>query len=298
MPNTLIHIAIQAPISRAIFSKVEIPWILAGTIIPDIPWILQRIITTSAIDPYQLRLYCTVQASLAFCFFLCIALASFSQRPTPVFLLLAVNCLLHLLLDALQIKWGNGVHLFSPFSWYLTSYGLIWPENIFGYCLSALAIIFLVIKSKTIVHEGLVLRPPKGKRRGFAVLALMLYFTLPLFFMDQVEKSNASHINTLRHSEGRTGKVIELDRAYYSAKNKKITIFSGESFSLTGNTPDHSGAISLKGKFTAPQAITSSMFHKHNDYRNDASYIGLLLAISIWSSLLLIQRKKNKDKKK
>ncbi len=295
MPNTLIHIAIQAPISRALFSKAEIPWILAGIIIPDLPWIIQRIaLSTHLVDPFQIRLYCTVQASLLFCLFLCATLAFFSRYSSRIFFTLSFNCFLHLILDASQIKWGNGVHLFAPFNWQLTNFGLLWPEHILGYCAALFAIIYLLIKIRKMMSEGIAVRLPGGRRRGATVLLLVLYLTLPLAFMGQLEKSNSSHIQTLRNKEKRAGKSIELDRERYSAGDGNITIFSGESFTISGNVPIKSGIISLQGQFTTPYTIRSYKFHIHNNYRNYASYIGLLLSLTIWSYLLFRQKKEEK----
>lgn len=288
MPNTLVHIAIQAPLSRRIFRKGEIPWILVGAIIPDIPWILQRLaFAVKLADPYQLRLYFTVQASLFFCVILCAGIATFSRNSLRIFYLLVFNVTAHLLLDALQIKWGNGVHLFAPFSWQLTSYNMLWPEHILGYCLAAFAIIYLAVNHKTLVREGLNIKLPRGKKIVLAALALFVYLALPFVFMDGLQQSNSSYILTLIENDQRTGKHIELDRVYYSAQDRKITVFTGESFTISGNTPMASGTVSLRGKFTTPHIINSDAFHLHNGYRNKASYLGLLLSLGIWGYLLV-----------
>lgn len=294
MPNTLIHIAIQAPLSRGLFRKIEIPWILAGTIIPDIPWIFQRIALSAQLaDPYQLRLYVTAQASLCFCLLLSITLASFSRRPLQIFSLLAFNCTIHLLLDALQIKWGNGVHFFAPFSWQPVNFGFLWPEHFSSYFVAAFAIIYLLFNTRTIIGQGLDIKLPSKTRLTIAALSLLVYLLFPLALMNQLEKSDANHVSTLRYEENRAGKYIELDRVYYSKKDDKITIFSKESFRLTGDTPKKSGTISLKGEFIAPHAIKSRMFHIHYGYRNYASYIGLFLSLVIWGYLLFIKRREN-----
>ena len=43
--------------------------------------------------------------------------------------MLGLNALLHLLLDATEVKFGNGVHLFAPFSWRMTSFDWIAGES-------------------------------------------------------------------------------------------------------------------------------------------------------------------------
>jgi hypothetical protein len=292
LPNTLIHIAVQAPLSRGLFRKIEIPWILAGAIIPDIPWIFQRAaIALQLADPYQIRLYVTIQASLCFCLLFSIALASFSRRPLRIFALLSFNCTIHLLLDALQIKWGNGVHFFAPFSWQPTNFGVFWPEHFSSYFIALFAIIYLLLNAKTIIGQGLNITPPSKRRLTAAILPLLVYLAFPLTLMSQLEESDSNHIWTLKHKENRIGKYVEIDRAYYSIRDDKITIFTDESFTLTGNTPEKSGTISIRGEFTAPHIIKTSMFHMHNGYRNYASQLGLLLSLIIWGYLLFMERR-------
>jgi hypothetical protein len=95
-------------------------------VIPDVPWILQRIVsagfTASVVDPYDLRLYTIVQSSLIACLVLSLALSLLSSAPRRVFMLLAFNSFVHLLLDAMETKWANGVNLFAPFSWQLLNF--------------------------------------------------------------------------------------------------------------------------------------------------------------------------------
>ena len=242
-------------------------------------------------DPYLLRLYVTTQASLFFCLLFSIALAAFSRKPLRIFSLLAFNCTVHLLLDALQVKWGNGVHFFAPFSWQAINYGILWPEHFSSYLVAAFAFIYLLLRARTIISQGLDVTIPSKTRTSVATLSLLLYLAFPLILMSQLEESNSNHFWTLRHKENRAGKYVELDRAYYSKKDDKITIFSKESFTLTGNTPEKSGIVSLKGEFIAPYVIKSNMFHMHTGYRNYASYIGLFLSLIIWGYLLFIKKR-------
>ncbi len=45
MPNTLAHFGIQTIASKVVDRTAEIKWIAVGCIIPDIPWITQRLIS-------------------------------------------------------------------------------------------------------------------------------------------------------------------------------------------------------------------------------------------------------------
>ncbi len=286
MPNTLIHIAIQTPISRAASPKTEIPWILAGAIIPDIPWVYQRLLlAVKLVDPYQVKLYCTAQASLIFCLLLCVSVASCAKNPWRIFLILAVNSLIHLLLDTLQIKWGSGVHLLAPFDWQAMNIGLVWPENIFGYVLSFVGLVYLFINFRIINREGFNLNT--APRLFLCTLTLLLYFTAPFMVMKNLEESNFNYMRILKNQNGRIGQHIELDRAYFAKDDSRIILFSGEPLKVTGEIPDHSSIISLKGVFTAADAIESIDFHKHSSYRDNASKVGLFFVLVIWLYLLL-----------
>ena len=265
------------------------PWILAGTIIPDIPWIFQRIFyNIPIIDPFHLRLYTTVQTSLLFCLLFSWTAATFAKRPGPVFLLIGSNCLLHLILDALQIKWGNGVHLLAPFSWQTMDLGIIWPEHYVGYILSGVGIIYLLFTWNTIRQEGLALsRSPHWKT---AVICLAIYISAPLVFMEQLEKSNTNFLQVIHDAEIRTGQAIELDRVSFWAESSSVMTFTRERLSVTGAVPQQSSNISLKGRFTGTDSIHIEEFHVHNGYRSYASKVGLFLALVVWLNLLFDKR--------
>jgi hypothetical protein len=90
MPNTLCHFAVQGPTCRLISKNSAIIWILTGCIIPDIPWMIQRIILPLHLfNPYDLRIYFTLQASLVFCLFLSFAISLFTRKIYQIFLLLS-----------------------------------------------------------------------------------------------------------------------------------------------------------------------------------------------------------------
>jgi hypothetical protein len=88
MPNTLVHIAIQVPVTRAVTSGIGMGWLLLGCVIPDIPWILRRPAGSlvPGINAYDLVQYASVQASLLFCVVLSAGfacLAHVARSPSP-----------------------------------------------------------------------------------------------------------------------------------------------------------------------------------------------------------------------
>ena len=119
MPNVFAHLGVGAAVTRLVIPDADAKWIFLGCVIPDVPWILQRVVSTLglALNPYDIRLYFVVQASLAGSLLLAATLAAISSAPRRVFTVLALNVLVHLLLDACQTKWGNGIHILAPISW-------------------------------------------------------------------------------------------------------------------------------------------------------------------------------------
>ena len=211
-----------------------------------------------------------------------------TRQPARIFLILAANCLFHLLLDALQIKWGNGVHLLAPLSWQYTHFNLVWPEHVLGYILSLVGIAYLFWKVPQINSTHLCLHDsPKWK---IALLALVFYLVLPVLFLGQLEQSDPSYTKTLRNNSTRAGKTIELDRSYFSAEDKSISLFTGEKLSVSGVLPEKSGTISVQGKFISERQLQSYKYHNHNSYRDYASKTGLALIAAMWLYLLLQKR--------
>ena len=93
MPNTLAHLGVQSFTTRNIIRNADIKWIYLGCIIPDMPWIIQRLVryANPDIDMYDLRLYAIVQASLLFCILLSLAFATISKYFWKTFIILSIN---------------------------------------------------------------------------------------------------------------------------------------------------------------------------------------------------------------
>jgi hypothetical protein len=87
-----------------------------------------------------------------FCLILSFALAALAKRFRKVFIILVINSLLHLFLDALQTKFANGVQFFVPFSWKMTNLELFWPESLPTYLLTAFGLIYFFLTGKKVYH--------------------------------------------------------------------------------------------------------------------------------------------------
>ncbi len=291
MPNTLAHLGVQVLATRAAAPRADLGWIYLGCIVPDLPWILQRIAQVSAgagrapVDPYTLHLYGVAQASLAMSLVLCLACASLAGRPGRAFSIVAANAVLHLLLDTIEIKWANGVHLFAPFDWRPLSLGLVWPESLPIHLLSllglgVLAFGFLRGRGRPI---GLDLR--RGRVLCVFLPLLGMYFILPLVLLEGAAREDNHYVGTLRQRDSRPGRYIELERDRYDgdAPGPRIQTFAGESLALQGLDLKGPALLSLRGRFASTDRIAVEEYHVHpRGLRDLASYIGLGLIALFW----------------
>lgn len=283
MPNTLVHLCMQTPVSRVLIRDADFKWIAIGCIIPDIPWIMQRIITLAVpgVDLLDLRIYAVIQASLFFCLLFSLALSLLTARPGMVFLLLSLNAFVHLLLDAVQKKWANGVHFLAPFSWKTTSLSLVWPENPVIYGLSALGLVILIVWG---VKDGQKKVWMTTRRRQWtaAALLLLLYLVTPFFLFAGPEKENNHYVATLRDTGSREGKYIEFDRRSFRRSDMTIHSYSGERLRLQGNVPDHDALLSIRGSFMDQFTIEVEEYHRHRQFRDLASMLALSGILITW----------------
>lgn len=287
MPNTLVHLCVQAPATRLVLREADFKLIALGCIIPDIPWIMQRIIlsTLPEIDRLNLLTYAVIQASLVFCLLLTMALSLFSSRPRRMFLLLSANAFLHLLIDALQVKWANGVHFFAPFSWEMKSFSLFWPEHLLTYVLSVLGLLVLVFLGVRDWHKTVCLTSKK-KNRIAATVLISAYFFCPFLLLEGPVRENSHFIGTLRQVDERPGKYIEFDRGLFRSSDNSFLTFLGERMHLRGNLPHEDGRLSLQGSFVDMNTIEVSRSHIHDFPRDLASKIALAGVLIIWLAAL------------
>ena len=288
MPNTLAHIGIQTPLTRSLLKNAPLQWIVMGCIIPDIPWIVQRILhKVPGIDPVALHLYATTQASLFYCLLLSLTLAMLNSDSKTIFLLLGMNSLFHLLIDATQIKWGNGVNLLAPFSWEMLHFNLFWPEHFSSYLLSGIGLLTLLILWRNAVHNDLKLQRPNRTKSLCLTACLLLYLISPLLFLNGAYEADTHYSQTLDKVKDRRGKEVALDRATYSATNHTLKSYSGGRFKVSNPPPVESGILSIQGHFLDGATIEISDYHFHPPYRDPASYAGLLLALLFWTHSLI-----------
>lgn len=287
MPNTLAHFGIQTLASKGVFQQVDVKWIGMGCLIPDLPWITQRLIhPLSIVDPIDLRIYVIIQSSLFFSLILSAAICLQVKNSSRIFFVLGFNCLLHLLLDPTQIKWANGSLLLAPFSWQLTSLGWYWPEQLTTHLLTLAGLMIYPIFAWRDRHREVIFILDK-KRQAATGLLLATYLLLPLLLFNGPLQANNHFSATLKNQTDRTGAYIEIDRKPYLSNNKTIAAYSNELLKLTGNLPDHDAILSLQGRFTDDSTILISKYHVHTTMRDIYSQLGIFMLLVSWLVALL-----------
>jgi hypothetical protein len=296
MPNTLGHIGGQGAISSLLFRHVDPKWIYIGCLIPDFPWILLRItrVILPDLDIYTLRLYFMVMASLFSCLIFCAAIAILTTKFWKVFLILGINAFVHLILDALQLKWGNGVHLLAPFSWKYTRFELFWPESIPSILLTVLGIIYIASNWKKGIHLSIPVKASSRKNMAIFIFILLGYFILPYTLMTRLLQANNFYIKTLMDFDEREGKFIEFNRMNFvpDSDGGTLTSFAGETFKATGIKLDRKETVAVRARFISPQKLDVIEFHiLEKDLRDLASYAGILVILVVWIIYIINHKK-------
>ncbi len=293
MPNTLAHIGIHGLLLRM---GCRWPWILiyAGLLIPDIPWIALRVLRKilTGIAPGTLVLYATAQASLLFCMIAC-GLLALSLRPRRrSFVILLSGCALHLGLDALQIKWSNGVLLAAPFNWTLGSYGLGWPEHWIFSLLTLLGFVLfaasLASKHRPTLSTVTVHPPARWGLCGVAAL-LLLYILAPICMIRGALDADIYHSRSLAERPRSETHLFAFDRAtvHPSEQGPQARLYTGETVTLEGLSVDGPTLVTFKGHFTPQGTLRVVDYHMHRGRMRDVSVMAGLLCMAVYFGVAL-----------
>lgn len=285
MPNTLAHAGVQGLLSRFGIRGADLKWIYLGCVIPDVPWILQRIawLAIPGIDPFALRAYVVVQASIFSCLILCATVAAVVESPWRTFGILGLNAVLHLLLDAVQTKWANGVHFLAPFSWELTNWGLFWPESGITYVLTGLGLVYIVVYWRRSTNAEVKVKLSARRFTAAGALAIA-YVVLPCLLIQKPVEANNHYLRTLA-AESRSGQYVEFDRVGYvsTPQGGALEYWGRERLFVEVLDVEAPATVSVRGVFTAEHRIRTIDYHVHADgLRDAASYLGLTLIMVIW----------------
>lgn len=287
MPNTLAHLGAQGVLNHLVKPGIDPKWVGLGCLLPDVPWILQRLVNGLGLssDPYTTRAYFIAQASLLVTLCLCGGLAFLSQRPREVFLILGINSFLHLLLDGLQTKFANGVHFFAPISWDLWNVGWFWPESLPTYLLTGCGLLYVIWHWKTAMNQPMTFPHRSFLSIGVSLTMLLLYFVLPFVFLEGPHQADNHFVRTFEEKDSRLGKPIEFDRTPYrrTASGDVVEGFGDERIKVAIPLLDHSAIISGRGTFSAPNEVKFQEIHEHIwGLRDASSILGIILISAMW----------------
>jgi hypothetical protein len=299
MPNTLAHLGTQAALTRAGWRRAPLLWAYLGGVLPDLPWILQRLVRTAApgLDPAQLRLYFVAQASLVGCLVLAGAAAALAQRWRPVLALLAAGAVLHLLLDAIEIKWAHGVLLLAPFDWSQWQLGWFWSESWPGLVWTLLAAVWVAWTWREAWREdpGIVL---SLRRLSSSAALIALWLLLPLALMPGAWRGDVHDVRTLREVAQRPGRPVELYRADVHERPGPdlVETLESELLTLEGLEVEGEQEVSIRGRFIDETTIRVDQWFVHPEgWRDLGSYLGLAVVALLWGRVawrLLVARRR------
>jgi hypothetical protein len=174
------------------------------------------------------------------------------------------------------------VNLFLPFSWHTTNFAFFWPEDLPSYLLTALGVIVLVVYWKKAVKTDLLLQRPDKKKTACLLCLLLFYFMAPLFFINAAYEADMHYSQSISNKEKRAGKTVEIDRAWYDSRTQTLAAYADKNIHVNNPPPVQEGKLSVKGIFTGTNSLTITEYHRHNKYRDYASYAGLLSALLLF----------------
>lgn len=293
MPDVLGHMGVQAAVTRLLIRNADPKWIYVGCVIPDLPWIGLRVASAVGVpvDPYDTRLYFIGQASLACCLLLSAGLALLSTAPKATFAVLGLNSLFHLLLDPIQIKWGNGVHLLAPFSWKPLTGGLFWPDDLPSYVLTAFGAGYALLAWRKGWGTPVGLSFASRSTWLTATVLIVLYLVSPVALTSGPEAADADYMRTLRDTSARSGRVVEFDRSLviHRGSGDVLRTFAGEDLKLDANPLNRSGIASVRARFRSRDTLEIVDLHFHRPWLRDvSSAIGLAWIVFLWTDWLAL----------
>ena len=299
MPNTLAHLGAQALATRTVIRTAEVQWIFLGAVVPDVPWIAGRATRTLLpnLHDHDFWAYYIAQSSLVMSLLLCAAVAAIAARPGRAFVILGVNALFHLVLDGLQHRWGNGVHLLAPVSWESWNAGWFGLDSPAAFVLTGLGAVVAVVALLAIWRQRDTPALDLSRRRlAWAGVLLVLYVGLPVPLRHGPLAADTLSVGTLHDRSNRSGRTIALDRTFYRRDGDRqfIHTYGGDVLSVSNRPLDSDAVVSIRATFVNDTTLFVHDFRDHSGSPRDLlTYVGLavVLASCVVASPVLKGRK-------
>ena len=148
MPDGATHILVQIIINRFIHANKLIPYLLFGSVAPDLFKVISRIV----MPEYEWVFSPTHSPVFMLVVFYAISLLFHQKERVLLIKGCMIGMVIHLLLDLTQINYGGGDYMpFFPFSFYTVLFGLIKTEtSIYLLPLTVITTIFVLKLKKDI----------------------------------------------------------------------------------------------------------------------------------------------------
>jgi hypothetical protein len=275
-------------LTRALFKTADPRWICLGLLIPDLPWILQRVLLSIPIDipPYAIRAYVVGMSAPLMCSILSAAIASLFKKWREVFSILLFGSMVHLLLDAVQEKGGLGIPLAYPFYFETFSYPLF---SMNGWISVSITFIGLLTTLYILLKPRNYFPFPKWTHEKHRLILCGIlvwgYLTIPAMFLEATIRSNVHDTGVISGLLNRTGASVHFDRAHFTpgvvSSIKNSTMPSAvEVVGIDLNAP---ALVSGKAIFVSENTLEMQSYEAHPRYaRFSYTMVGLLAIIAIW----------------
>lgn len=293
MPNTLAHIGAQLPITRAVSRKVDPRWVALGLLVPDLPWIFQRLIhlVHPAAPVIDVRAYVVVMSTPVFCILLSAFFSLLVRNSAIVFAVLTLESLFHEFLDCFQAKGGVGVPFLGPFNWTSFSWPAFpmdgWVSNLLT--LSGVVMVLLLLLGKW--KYPTTIRPARSGwhwRTPLVATFLASYCIAPLAFKEAAIRGNVHDLAVWRGDLPRTGMQIHFDRANYvpgatPGEGGITDDFNEQPIRIIGIEEDQPSLVSTVATFADDSTLFVTDYVVHPPGRRFwYSIVGLVGVFLIW----------------
>lgn len=292
MPNTLAHLAIQIPAGRALGQQTLI-LVCMGLMIPDLPWILQRVLlyVDGSFSALHIRSYCLALSTPALCLLLSWGISLLFRNPVRTLTVLFSQCLLHFFLDGLEQKGGIGILWFAPLNWASFSFEILSMDGVFVRGLSILGIVLgLILIFRRSNQNKDLFRLNRVRMIGSSAL-LMIYLLVPLALMDTIIEKDVHHFRSWAMPSTREDNSISFDRAVLvpGCPTYIKNDLTPEPVVLKGFKSEEPGLIIGRGMFASEnELILKDYTIIDRNERSVATFVGIVMVMAILARHLLL----------
>jgi hypothetical protein len=256
--------------------------LLLGATWPDLPWVLLRglhmvVPISSSLTPSY---YVQPFATPLMCLWAGVIFACCVRRPRRQAVAFVAAAWLHLLLDACQTRFGNGVAFLYPLSGKLYDFEVFWEESPVGLAMLALSVGFVAVVAKQGVASMTWKRPPAM----WVAVLLVGYFAMPVVTWSLMRGDDTFGMAFVSDPTSFEGRTVGFDRNLLAGTNPPILrTWYGRDLRLVGVPAEAQAGdiVSVRGRYTDGE-IAVEAFHVHLRHLHDVpSMVALAVFVVI-----------------